>query len=113
MDKRDEVREFLTSRRARLAPTDVGLPAHTGRRRVAGLRRDEVAVLSGMSSEYYARLERGQLAGASDVMLEGLARALRLDDAEQLHLRNLARAANAPLRPLRRTARSVSVRASV
>lgn len=98
MDQRDEVREFLSSRRARLAPTDVGLPAGTGRRRVAGLRRDEVAVLAGVSSEYYARLERGNLSGASDAVLDAIAAALRLDEAEQLHLRNLAHAANQPTR---------------
>ncbi|NCT89529.1 helix-turn-helix transcriptional regulator [Cellulomonas sp. APG4] len=98
MDQRDEVRDFLSSRRARLNPTDVGLPAGTGRRRVAGLRRDEVAVLAGVSSEYYARLERGNLAGASDAVLDAIAAALRLDEAELLHLRNLAHAANQPAR---------------
>lgn len=103
MDQRDEVRDFLASRRARLAPTDVGLPAGTGRRRVPGLRRDEVAVLAGVSSEYYARLERGNLAGASDAVLDAIAGALRLDEAELLHLRNLAHAANQPARR-RRTA---------
>jgi len=94
MDHRDEVRDFLASRRARLTPADVGLPPTTGRRRVAGLRRDEVAVLAGVSSEYYARLERGNLSGTSEAVLDAVAAALRLDEAEQLHLRNLARAAN-------------------
>jgi transcriptional regulator with XRE-family HTH domain len=94
MDQRDEVRDFLASRRARLTPTDVGLPPSAGRRRVAGLRRDEVAVLARMSSDYYARLERGNLAGVSDSVVDALAAALRLDEAEHLHLRNLAQAAN-------------------
>ncbi len=98
VDPRDEVRDFLSSRRARLSPADVGLPPSAGRRRVAGLRRDEVAVLAGVSSEYYARLERGNLAGASDSVLDALAGALRLDEAEQLHLRNLARSAQRPPR---------------
>jgi len=97
MDQRDEVRDFLASRRARLTPADVGLPT-TARRRVAGLRRDEVAVLAGVSSEYYARLERGNLSGVSESVLDSLAAALRLDDAEQLHLRNLAHAASRPAR---------------
>lgn len=98
MDQRDEAREFLASRRARLSPTDVGLPPSIGRRRVPGLRRDEVAALAGLSSEYYAHLERGNLAGASDAVLDAVARALRLDDAEQLHLQNLAHAAKTPTR---------------
>lgn len=98
MDTRDEVRDFLSSRRARLSPADVGLPPTTGRRRVAGLRRDEVAVLAGVSSEYYARLERGSVSGVSDSVLDALATALRLDEAERLHLRNLAQAANEPAR---------------
>ncbi|MGN8245170.1 helix-turn-helix domain-containing protein [Cellulomonas soli] len=113
MDQRDEVRDFLASRRARLSPADVGLPAGTGRRRVAGLRRDEVAVLAGVSSEYYARLERGNLAGVSDSVLDALAGALRLDDAELAHLRNLARAASQPARKRRTPARPAPVRQSL
>ncbi len=113
MDQRDEVRDFLSSRRARLNPTDVGLPAGTGRRRVAGLRRDEVAVLAGVSSEYYARLERGNLSGASDAVLDAVAAALRLDEAEQLHLRNLAHAANQPARRRRTPAPRTPVQASL
>ncbi|MCM3662115.1 helix-turn-helix transcriptional regulator [Georgenia satyanarayanai] len=113
MDQRDEVRDFLSSRRARLSPTDVGLPAGTGRRRVAGLRRDEVAVLAGVSSEYYARLERGNLAGASDAVLDAIAAALRLDEAEQLHLRNLAHAANQSTRRRRTPAPRPAVHASM
>ncbi|MEP7765927.1 helix-turn-helix transcriptional regulator [Sanguibacter sp. 25GB23B1] len=113
MDQRDEVRDFLSSRRARLSPTDVGLPAGTGRRRVAGLRRDEVAVLAGVSSEYYARLERGNLSGASDAVLDAIAAALRLDEAEQLHLRNLAHAANQSVRRRRTPAPRTPVQASL
>lgn len=113
MDQRDEVREFLVSRRARLVPADVGLPAGSSRRRVAGLRRDEVAVLAGVSSEYYARLERGNLGGVSDSVLDALARALRLDEAEQLHLRNLANTASQPARKQRAPARSAEVRSSL
>lgn len=93
MDNRSEVREFLTSRRARLTPDQVGLTS-TSTRRVPGLRRSEVAALAGVSVEYYARLERGQIAGASSGVLDGLARALQLDDAERAHLLDLARAAD-------------------
>ncbi|HEY3560685.1 MAG TPA: helix-turn-helix transcriptional regulator [Kribbella sp.] len=93
MDNKAEVREFLISRRAKLTPSDVGLPA-VGQRRVAGLRRSEVATLAGVSVEYYAKLERGGIAGASSAVLEALAQALRLDDTERAHLFDLARAAD-------------------
>lgn len=79
MDNRQEVSEFLTTRRARITPDQVGLPT-TGARRVPGLRRSEVAALAGLSVEYYARLGRGQIAGASSGVLEALARALQLDE---------------------------------
>ncbi|MFI5663760.1 helix-turn-helix transcriptional regulator [Streptomyces sp. NPDC051684] len=101
MDARNEAREFLMSRRANLTPAQVGLPV-SGHRRVAGLRRGEVAMLADVSPEYYAKIERGQLAGVSDAVLESLARALRLDDAEREHLFDLARAANGAARPVRR-----------
>ncbi|MFD7292494.1 helix-turn-helix transcriptional regulator [Streptomyces sp. NPDC059897] len=91
MDNRDEAREFLTSRRARITPEQVGFPAGS-RRRVPGLRRAEVAALADVSVEYYAKLERGNLAGVSPGVLEAVARALRLDDVERAHLWNLARA---------------------
>jgi transcriptional regulator with XRE-family HTH domain len=97
MDARQEIREFLTSRRAKLQAADVGLPDY-GARRVPGLRREEVAVLAGVSVPYYSRLERGDLAGASDSVLDALARARRLDDAERAHLIDLARAVQ-PLPP--------------
>ena len=93
MDNKDEVREFLMSRRARLTPDRAGLPGG-GRRRVAGLRRGEVADLAGMSVEYYGRIERGQIAGASTSVLEALASALQLSEPERSHLFDLARAAD-------------------
>jgi transcriptional regulator with XRE-family HTH domain len=93
VDNRQEVREFLTTRRARITPEQAGLPA-TGARRVPGLRRSEVATIAGLSVEYYARLERGQIAGASTGVLDALARALQLDDTERAHLFDLARAAD-------------------
>ncbi|MFB6609024.1 helix-turn-helix domain-containing protein [Agromyces sp. NPDC056379] len=95
MDNRSEVREFLRTRRARITPEQAGLPAYGGNRRVPGLRREEVAMLAGVSVDYYTRLERGTLTGASDTVLDALARALQLDDAESAHLFDLARAANA------------------
>ncbi|WP_225827009.1 helix-turn-helix transcriptional regulator [Streptomyces naphthomycinicus] len=107
MDNRDEVREFLTSRRAKITPERAGLPAGS-RRRVPGLRRSEVAALADMSVEYYAKLERGSLAGVSPAVLEAVARALQLDDAERAHLLRLAQAADGSdvlSRPRRRTAR--------
>ncbi|MDA4893100.1 helix-turn-helix transcriptional regulator [Streptomyces sp. MS2A] len=93
MDNRQQVREFLTTRRARVSPSDAGLPSYGGNRRVPGLRREEVALLAGVSVDYYTRLERGNLSGASDGVLDALARALCLDEAESAHLRDLARAA--------------------
>jgi transcriptional regulator with XRE-family HTH domain len=95
MDHRDEVRDFLTSRRERLTPSQAGIPCYGGRRRVKGLRREEVAMLAGMSTDYYTRLERGNLSGASAAVLEALARALHLDEAERVHLFDLADTANA------------------
>ncbi|MCI4063986.1 helix-turn-helix transcriptional regulator [Micromonospora sp. R77] len=91
-DIRAQVRDFLVSRRNRLTPEAAGLPIYGGNRRVPGLRREEVALLSGLSVDYYVRLERGNLAGASESVLEALARALHLDDAERAHLYDLARA---------------------
>lgn len=87
-----EIKEFLTSRRARLTPGEVGLPLDGTARRVPGLRREEVAELAGISVEYYVILERGDLSTASEQVLAGVADALRFDDAERLYLHNLARA---------------------
>lgn len=98
-----QVRDFLTSRRARLTPEAAGLPAYGSNRRVTGLRREEVALLSGVSVDYYNRLERGNLAGVSDHVLDAVARALQLDEAELAHLHDLARAANTAPRKRRRT----------
>ncbi|WP_369824560.1 helix-turn-helix domain-containing protein [Cellulosimicrobium sp. CUA-896] len=95
MDLKTETREFLASRRARITPERAGLPAYGGNRRVPGLRREEVAMLAGVSVDYYTRLERGNLGGVSESVLEALAEALQLDEAERLHLYDLARAANA------------------
>lgn len=94
-DLRADVREFLSTRRARLTPEQAGLPAYGGNRRVKGLRREEVAMLAGVSVDYYVRLERGNLAGASDSVLDALANALQLDEAEREHLFDLARTAPA------------------
>lgn len=108
---REDIREFLITRRARITPQQAGLPRYGARRRVAGLRRDEAALLAGISVEYYTRLERGNIRGASDEVLDGLARALQLDEVERAHLTDLVRAANAA-RPPRRVAQQ-RVRPSV
>src|SRR5205809_2554209 len=112
MDNRAQIREFLASRRARITPGQAGLPAYGGNRRVKGLRREEVALLAGVSIDYYVRMERGNLAGASDSVLDGVARALQLDDAERAHLFDLARAAE-PAPPRRRRPAPSTVPASV
>src|SRR3954466_4253721 len=104
MDPRNEVREFLSSRRARITPEQAGLPAYGGNRRVKGLRREEVAMLAGVSVDYYVRMERGGLGGASESVLDALADALRLDEAERAHLFALARESAAHGRPRVRTA---------
>ena len=102
VDTKQEIREFLTSRRARITPDQAGLAVY-GSRRVPGLRREEVAVLAGVSAPYYTRLERGDMNGVSESVLAALARALQLDDAERAHLFDLARAAHpTPARPHRR-----------
>ncbi|GAB3959341.1 helix-turn-helix transcriptional regulator [Actinoallomurus acanthiterrae] len=102
MDHRSEIREFLTSRRAKISPRQAGLPSY-GTRRVPGLRRAEVAQLAGVSVEYYSRLERGDLSGVSDSVLDALARALRLNDEERTHLEDLARIAGPGQRRRRRS----------
>jgi transcriptional regulator with XRE-family HTH domain len=106
VDARGDIREFLTSRRARVTPAQVGLPTYGDHRRVPGLRREEVALLAGVSVDYYTRMERGNLSGVSDTVLEALARALTLDEAERSHLFDLARATQpGPPARCRRTAR--------
>jgi transcriptional regulator with XRE-family HTH domain len=109
MDHGHEIRDFLTSRRARITPEQAGLPAYGTNRRVAGLRREEVALLAGVSIDYYTRLERGRAHGASESVLEGIARALQLDEAERAHLFDLVRSAApaAPRAPRRSAAQQV------
>jgi transcriptional regulator with XRE-family HTH domain len=104
VDNRNDLREFLASRRARITPQQAGLPTYGGHRRVPGLRREEVALLAGVSVEYYTRLERGNAHGVSESVLEALVRALQLDEAERAHLFDLARASSATSRPRRRPA---------
>ena len=115
MDNRAEVREFLISRRAKITPQQVGLP-DVGARRVPGLRRGEVALLAGVSVEYYSKLERGAIGGVSASVLDAIARALQLDDAERAHLFHLAQAADgttAGMRPRRRPSKRWTPRPSL
>lgn len=104
MSTESDIREFLASRRAKITPQQAGLPAYGGNRRVPGLRREEVAMLAGVSIDYYVRLERGHLAGASEEVLDAVAGALQLDEAERAHLYDLAR--TVARRPARRTRRT-------
>lgn len=104
-DFRAQIREFLGTRRARVTPEQAGLPVYGGeRRRVTGLRREEVALLAGISSEYYTRLERGNATGVSESVIEGIAQALQLDEAERIHLLHLLRGAGTTRPPRRRPA---------
>ncbi|MFF4837737.1 helix-turn-helix transcriptional regulator [Streptomyces sp. NPDC001315] len=114
MDNREESSAFLKSRRDRITPEQAGIAVY-GQRRVPGLRRGEVAMLAGVSVEYYTRLERGNLRGVSDGVLDALAQALRLDDTERAHLYDLARAAGgtATARAKKKDAKTVSVRPSL
>lgn len=105
-DVRAQIREFLSTRRARISPEQAGLPVYGGdRRRVPGLRRSEVASLAGISPEYMTKLERGNATGVSDSVIDGLAHALQLDEAERAHLEDLLRTAGTTRRPRRRPAR--------
>jgi transcriptional regulator with XRE-family HTH domain len=113
VDATSEIREFLTTRRARITPDHVGLPVYGDNRRVPGLRREEVALLAGVSVDYYTKLERGNLSGASDDVLEALARALRLDEAERTHLFDLARASQPATATRRRRTKKQQVRPGV
>jgi transcriptional regulator with XRE-family HTH domain len=112
MQTDQEIREFLTTRRGRLTPQRAGLPVYGRSRRVAGLRREEVALLAGISVEYYTRLERGNARGVSEDVLDAVSRALQLDEAEHAHLVDLVRTANQE-RPSRKTAAPLKVRPSV
>ncbi|PHP53068.1 helix-turn-helix domain-containing protein [Actinomyces ruminis] len=107
-DARAEIKDFLTTRRAKVTPQMVGLPVVAGHRRVPGLRREEVAMLAGVSVDYYTRLERGNAAGVSEEVLDALASALLLDDAERQHLVDLARAVAPTGRMRRRRGRTKS-----
>jgi transcriptional regulator with XRE-family HTH domain len=110
VDNRAEVKAFLSSRRAKITPEQAGLHSYNRNRRVPGLRRSEVADLAGVSVEYYAQLERGNLAGVSDSVLDALARALQLDEAERAHLADLAHAAGPAARTRRRTPSDQQIR---
>jgi transcriptional regulator with XRE-family HTH domain len=113
VDNRTEIREFLVSRRARITPERAGLPVFGGHRRVPGLRREELALLAGVSVDYYTRLERGNLSSASESVLDALARALKLDDAERAHLFDLARTADISTGRTRRRPTAKHVRPGV
>ena len=106
VDARTEIKDFLTTRRAKVTPQMAGLPVVGGNRRVPGLRREEVAMLAGVSVDYYTRLERGRAAGASEEVLDALASALLLDDAERQHLFDLARSVSSTGRSRRRRPRA-------
>jgi transcriptional regulator with XRE-family HTH domain len=112
VNPKDEIRDFLATRRARLTPEQSGLPVYGANRRVTGLRREEVALLAGISVEYYTRLERGTVGAVSDSVLDGVAHALQLDEAERDHLFRLFRTASTR-RPTRRTAANRRVRPTV
>jgi transcriptional regulator with XRE-family HTH domain len=112
MQTETEIREFLISRRAKLTPDRAGLPTYGRQRRVAGLRREEVALLAGISVEYYTRLERGNARGVSDEVLDAVCQALQLDEAERAHLLDLARAANTE-RPPRKISTPTKIRPSI
>ncbi|MCW2544876.1 MAG: putative DNA-binding protein [Frankiales bacterium] len=112
MDPKTEISDFLATRRARLTPQQAGLPVFGGNRRVAGLRREEVAILAGISAEYYTRLERGNVGTVSESVLEGVAHALQLDEAERDHFFRLVRTAGTR-RPVRRPPARSRVRPTV
>src|SRR3954454_16713900 len=111
---RHDLKEFLTTRRSRITPEQAGLPVYAANRRVTGLRREEVALLAGISVEYYTRLERGSVGGVSEGVLDGLVHALQLDEAERDHLYRLVRTASTPAgRATRRTPARRRVRPAI
>src|SRR3954470_7698920 len=113
-DPKNDLREFLSTRRAKITPVQAGLPVYGANRRVTGLRREEVALLAGISVEYYTRLERGSVGGVSDSVLDGLVHALQLDEAERDHLYRLVRTASTPAsRATRRTSARRRVRPAI
>src|SRR5690242_16915094 len=109
---RTDLRDFLTTRRAKITPEQAGLPVYGANRRVPGLRREEVALLAGISIEYYTRLERGNATGVSGDVLDAIARALQLDDVERAHLLDLVKTASVG-RPAGRRPTQQRVRPSV
>ena len=110
MDQSSEIRDFLTSRRARITPEQAGVPTFNGIRRVPGLRREELAHAAGISVDYYNRLERGKSISASPEILDAIARTLQLDQTEQDHLFDLfSTSRRTPRRPARR-ARQLTIR---
>ncbi|MDQ1622839.1 MAG: hypothetical protein QOH19_1257 [Actinomycetota bacterium] len=113
VDRKEEIRDFLISRRAKITPEQAGIPSYGELRRVPGLRREEVAQLAGVSTDYYTRLERGSIRGVSDAVLEAVASALQLDEAERTHLMDLARTANTPSRRTPRRPPQQRVRSGV
>lgn len=112
MNSRDDFKDFLVSRRAKITPAQAKLPAYGGNRRVAGLRREEVAMLAGVSVDYYTRLERGNFGSISESVLESLARALQLSEPERTHLLHLA-ASTASIKNVRRRHAPAAVRPGV
>src|SRR3954447_26224064 len=111
---RQEMREFLSTRRDWITPKQAGLPNYGGeRRRVPGLRREEVALLAGVSTDYYTRLERGNATGVSDSVVDGVARALQLNEAERSHLLALIRTSGSSGPPRRRPSTRQQVRPAV
>lgn len=112
MPTNEALRDFLMTRRARITPDRAGLPAYGGNRRVAGLRREEVALLAGISVEYYTRLERGTVGSVSEAVVAGLVRALQLDEDEAAHLARLLQSSG-PVRPQRRRTTPARVRPAV
>jgi transcriptional regulator with XRE-family HTH domain len=112
-DRGTELGRFLRARRAQVTPSEVGLPTYQGRR-TPGLRREELATLAGISSDYYIRLERGKETRPSPEVIDALARALQLADDEREHLRSLAalaarRASEPPPTPSRSVPPGVTV----
>jgi transcriptional regulator with XRE-family HTH domain len=112
VNPKDDIRDFLATRRGRITPEQSGLPVYGANRRVTGLRREEVALLAGISVEYYTRLERGQVGGVSESVLDGVAHALQLDEAERDHLYRLVRTATTR-RPARRAPARKRVRPTI
>jgi len=113
VENRNEIRDFLTTRRAKITPEQAGLPTFGGRRRVPGLRREEVALLGGVSVDYYTRLERGDLKGVSEGVLQAVADALQLDEPERAYLNNMAQAANSTQRVRRRRLQQEGLRPTI